>query len=392
MARRKITLEEVERDEARAASLSQHRSKKRRTVPDEEEEIEIVGNATRAPSVDSNGSGGGGAGETGLAMRHDSNLSEADKQHEINQVVKLVLQKDLRGSFFRREYINSSLSNKRLRNEVLVSEACKVLQEVYGLTLVETPGIKVKSDNATANSGGGGSGRRAASASAASKKKHLALVSNLSKEARAVLGELWSRQVDSAVDKRKMNEAGFFIPRYHRNRSLPDSSHHLVKTGVLLLVITLIILNENHISEHQLVRNLRKFGISSGIDDKNSNYSLTVSELLKEFVQRENLLRKELGGGEKPSNEKDKMYEYSVGRRTLVEFTPQSIYDYISVIYGDSFTDTIAESTIVTIQRAYGTTLAQFGDDAATANNSLEDNSPGAAVSSGSDSEIELVS
>ena len=76
-------------------------------------------------------------------------------------------------------------------------------------------------------------------------------------------------------------------------------------------------------------------------------------ELLKELVNKDYILKNVIKG----RTELENIFDYSIGQRSLVEFSPQGVFDYIKVIYGNKFDSTIAERALVTIERAYGVAL-----------------------------------
>ena len=419
MARRKITLAELEADEDSTYHQTDQplqKRKRRNVIEDDNDEGDGDYQADDVQQYGSNNNNSSSSNNNNNRQLHSHLLdtlhelmhNEHDMQHDVNQVVKLILSRELKGGFFKREYINQNLSHKKFKSDLILKEAIQVLENVYGLTLQEAPAMKVKQDRvkgrraATATATGSGSASRtgtgtgtqtgtqtgpgiATGSSQGSVKKPLVVVSTLSREAKEVLGELWSRDTTSSLDMSKLGSDKFFMPRYSRTKTLPSSNFDLVKAGIMMVVITLVILNENHISEQQLLRSLKTFGLPDGLRQANSNINMNSPDLIKELVAREYLVKEEISIGDNNSGngasggngansrynsrtssrnkdndtDKDKILEYSLGRRSLVEFTAQSVFDFIKIVYGDDFSDTIAELTIVTIERAYGVAWAQ---------------------------------
>ncbi|KAI3406711.2 hypothetical protein KGF56_000557 [Candida oxycetoniae] len=385
MAKRKITLAEIEASRVESNLLvSESKRRKKRAIvddyEDEEEEVEKEtdgrgGGRGREEEEEDNENGEDGEYQDSRDRGSISN-EDQDLQHDVNQVVKLILQRELKGQFFKRELIAQNLTNKRFKSDVLLREATKILENVYGMTLVEGAARKNKQEDFVGIGGGGiSSGSKLRKSHGA--RRPLVLVCNLSKEAKDVLGELWSIEVSTSLDKTKLGDCKFFLPKYSKVKGLPRSNYDLIKTGLTMVIITFVVLNENHISEQQLITSMKKFGISDKEHVRNSNYDMNIQELIKELDAKEYIVKKELGitqndrssasGGATASfvssssqtSNSEKMFSYALGRRSLVEFTPQSVFDYIKIVYGDAFTDAIAESTIVTIERAYGVALAQ---------------------------------
>ena len=88
-------------------------------------------------------------------------------------------------------------------------------------------------------------------------------------------------------------------------------------------------------------------------------------DLLNDLTDKEYLLRKKLKG----RTELEDIHDYSLGKRSLAEFTPQGVFEYIKIIYGDSYNSTIAEKTLVTIEKAYGVALNEAVDNNNNNNN-----------------------
>ncbi|KAI5970248.1 hypothetical protein CANMA_000700 [Candida margitis] len=284
---------------------------------------------------------------------------EEDKAHDVNYVVKLILTKDARGQNFQKQHINQYLTNKRFKTDSLLDDAIAILENTYGLTLVDAPTVKQeKKFNATqtkqrpeaADDLNNANGEKPIKKNPP--RNRFFVASNLSKQAQEVLGELWMKKVDSSLDKTKIGDAKFFIPKYKKG-GLPKSNMELVKTGIMMLVTTLVILSENHIMESQLVRSLKKFGISDSVNIKNTNLNMNWEDILKELVSREYLNKEHLN----TDSTNDKIFDISLGKRSLTELAPLRVYDYIKTLYGSDFNEVIAERAKVTIERAYQVSL-----------------------------------
>ncbi|KAI5950383.1 hypothetical protein KGF57_004346 [Candida theae] len=295
--------------------------------------------------------------------------TEGDKAHDVNYVVKLILTKDARGQNFQKQHINQYLTNKRFKSDLLLDDAIAILENVYGLTLVDAPTIKQEKKfqadlskkqakdetRIDANDGNGKNVKKQPP------KNRFFLTSNLSKPAQEVLGELWMKPIDKSLDMSKIGDTRFFLPRYGKSK-LPKSNSELVKTGIMMLITTLVVLSENHIMESQLIRSLKRFGISESENFKNTNLNMNWKEILKELVSRDYLNQVPLDAKSSStttttsssSSSSDKIFAISLGKRSLIEFPPSSVYEYIKTLYGSEFNEVISSRTKVTLERAYG--------------------------------------
>lgn len=270
-------------------------------------------------------------------------LDESEIQHVVNQVVRLFLSRELNGRTTRPDVIRKHIKHnlgRKITTEKLIQQANIILTEVYGLKIEEVPTIK-REDKKSLKS-----------RKVTSDKNPYIVTSSLLSKSRAILGELWNKNLAKNVKKIDIGGNKFFLPKYSIT-SVPGSHYELVKTGIMLVIISHIILNENHVSESALLKTLHKFGISSNLNVKNSNFNLNSQELLKELVNKDYILKNVIKG----RTELENIFDYSIGQRSLVEFSPQGVFDYIKVIYGNKFDSTIAERALVTIERAYGVAL-----------------------------------
>lgn len=259
--------------------------------------------------------------------------------HLVREVVRLVLGRDLRGQLIRREHIVQAIPKTDIPIDLVLQASKNVLRDVYGVSLVETPPTKVE--------------ERKPRSKIAKVKQPMVLVNCLEKESRQVLGELWLKSRHFEVpNNRSSGESQYLIPKYEKTDT-PMANHELIKTGIMVMIVSLLILSENRLPETELIRYMKQFGISDNLNIRNSNYNLNLTELVGDLVKRE-YLNKEVTKGR---IESETFTEYTLGRRSLVEFSPQSVFDYIKTIYGEKFDASAAERCLVTIEGTYGVSL-----------------------------------
>lgn len=288
-------------------------------------------------------------------------FDDGEMKHVVNQVVRLALAKELNGKKLRTDHIAKAIKHnfgRKVTGNVLIKEAKKILQEVYGLSLEDVSSSTDKQKTKPE------SDQPATKMRKTSGKGPYVMVSTLLVQSRNILGELWNKDLRISFKKPDLTSKGFFLPLYEKTPA-PGSHYDLVKTGIMLLIISMIILNENHIQETILLTKLKKFGISDNLNQKNSNINMNSKDLLNDLTDKEYLLRKKLKG----RTELEDIHDYSLGKRSLAEFTPQGVFEYIKIIYGDSYNSTIAEKTLVTIEKAYGVALNEAVDNNNNNNN-----------------------
>lgn len=254
-----------------------------------------------------------------------------------NQVIRYIMSRELKNQFIRREHITQLYTNRRVNYDVLIERVQHKLQDIYGLKFVSMPPKE---------------GDKKSKLSQSKTKQPLMLTNCLSRKARSVLGEIWIKDSETTVpNNRNTGDNQYFLPKYSKTSALKANSD-LIKSGITLLVITLLVISENHLSEHELVVSLKKFGISDGLNNKNSNINTNLADLMNDLTKKEYLVREVLRSSDNVST-----VDYKLGRRSRAEFTPLSVFEFIKVIYGGDFDSDTQKKTLASIERAYGTRL-----------------------------------
>lgn len=254
-----------------------------------------------------------------------------------NRVIRYIMSRELKSQLIRREHITQLYSNRRVNYDGLMNNVKHTLEDVYGLTLVSVP-LK--------------EGDKKGRASQSKTRQPLMLTNCLRPQARLVLQELWDKDsTDTVPNNRNTGDSQYFLPKYNKTPSM-GANADMVKTGMTLLIMALLVVAENHMSEYELVTSLRQFGISDNVNAKNSNINANLQELLNELVKKD-YLDKDV---HQHSNNVDTT-DYKLGRRSLVEFTPLSVFACLKTVYGDHFDLDTEKKALATIEKAYGVLL-----------------------------------
>ncbi|KAL7664427.1 MAGE domain-containing protein [[Candida] zeylanoides] len=260
-----------------------------------------------------------------------------------HSIVRVVMAREARGLLIKREHFNEAYvlhpSAKRAKFAVMLQFVQDILKETYGLELAE-----VAERTSTK--------KRRPGAKQPRPEPTYCLVSVLSLPAKKVLGQIWRHDAAAKVPNgRNEDDQQFFVPKY-RKTATPLANIELVKHGILAVVVALVALSENRVSETDLLAQLSKFGLSSGQYDTNSTLSMTTLELLAEFTKREYLSREAppaaTGGAT------DHHVDYTLGRRSLAEFTPRAVFELLSQVYGEAFELDVQHRAMNSIMRAFG--------------------------------------
>ncbi|KAK7677427.1 hypothetical protein QCA50_019647 [Cerrena zonata] len=275
-------------------------------------------------------------------------------------VVRMIISRHSKYQMVRREHISQAInqvlgengredghrSNRGPGyNKLVLDEAKQDMKEIFGMDLVHLPTLKGDSGEEETNK------RRKTNNDG---KTKISTKSNGSMGLRLYTGDLIS-EVDN---ERNTNDAQFYLPKYYKLNT-PSSNMELIKMGIILLIIGILIIQENHINEQDLVKILKKFGISDNLNHKIPNLNMNLTEFINELIRKDYIIR---------STPKSKQTEttngsFSLGVRTFMELDPKSIFEIIKDIYGDNFDLDTKRKTVVTIERTYGESI-QFQDEA----------------------------
>lgn len=312
---------------------------------------------------------GGAGGDDEDVNEATSNVDDGEMQHVINQVVRLALTRELNGKKIRSDHIAKYIKHnfgRKLTSLKLIEEANIILKEVYGLSIEEISSTNTTNNKQKIKPDKEQPATKIRKTTTSGSKGPYVIVCNLLSESRNILGELWNKDLRISFKKSDITSRLFFLPEYEKTPA-PGSHYELVKTGIMLVIISMVILNENHIQEVILFKKLKKFGISDNLNQKNSNINMNAKDLLNDLTDKDYLLRKKLKG----RTELEDIYDYSLGKRSLVEFSPQGVFEYIKIIYGDDYDSSIAERALVTIEKAYGVALVEADESNNNTNEEL---------------------
>lgn len=193
-----------------------------------------------------------------------------------------------------------------------------------------------------------------------SKSKSYMLVSDLTATEKEILDQLWVN-VDQVHEnnQRQSNEEQFFMAKHERDK-LPGENSEVIKTAITSMVLSTIIIEENHLSKTRLVKVLKNFGLSDNPIRRNSNIDGNITTILEDLERRDYI--KNVFVNRNPSNdttkrgrnrEGDELVFYSLGSRALLEFTPMVFFNFIKEVYGERFDTIVKDKVLITLQKAF---------------------------------------
>lgn len=238
-------------------------------------------------------------------------LSHAHRLEIIADMIRTALAKNSRNLKIRNEHFNYILQllNTKGTLKPWISDVRQELESVYGLSL-EHSGSEIL------------------------------LVSSLKPESSEILNKLWDSKFDHDDDEGIQLNANFHMPKLRRVPTIVNTPERFVG-GFTMLVVSMIVLSGNKISESELLDNLADFGISNLLNAPIPVFNKPVQGVLVDLTRKDYIKK----NGSSGSDKSETMAEYSLGERCKREFKPQSIYDFFTEIYQDvDVRDQISES------------------------------------------------
>lgn len=289
-------------------------------------------------------------------------LSEAT-----SPVIRAIFARNLRGQMVRREHILQAMqtgARQKPKYDTVMESVEKQLESIFGLKLVP---VLTKDEPVSKK-------RRTTTTS----RPPMVLVNSLSSRSRAVLAEIWADDDGQVPNNRNTNDAGFLLPKYARTAT-PASNTELVRLGLVLLVVVLLVVAENHLSEEELLRVLRPFGIPDNANKTIPGVNCNVHELLADMAKKE-YVRAEGGTDGAQSS-------YALGRRAFVEYSPAAIFLCLKEIYGAGFTLATKKRVLATLERSHGETVGIEDEEVGISAVGGEDETPNAGNGAPNDEE-----
>ncbi|KAM9887139.1 hypothetical protein OXX69_013411, partial [Metschnikowia pulcherrima] len=217
-------------------------------------------------------------------------LMHSHKQDIIADMIRMVLAKSSRHSKIRGEHFSSILqaSNVKSALKPWIATLKIELESVYGLTLK-------------------------------SHTNEMMLVSNMNPESNAILHKLRSFDLSASEDSNFASSRSSLMPTLKRNKVIVNT-HEQVFGGLTLLIVAMMILCGNKISDVDLIRYVTEFGISNNLSIQTPVFNKQVQEIIAELTKRGYIKKMSpsstvLSGG---------AAEYTLGERSKQEFDPQS--------------------------------------------------------------------
>lgn len=266
---------------------------------------------------------------TSEAEEGDNIQNSISNDEFIESIIKTAISRNMGDKVIRRSHFNEGFKNNKMQFTTVLGTANFILDKYFGM--------KIESLNDSLNNGN---------------QVEYNLVNTMSKKEKEILDKLWINDQEVQINNHKeAMEQQYFLPIDKRDK-LCTSNDSLVKTAVISMILSIIIIENNYVNKKKLITTLSSFGINPSLDP-NSNFGHTSNTLLSE-MERSRYIARAFNNPKTDSKEvSDSHVFYTLGKRAIVEFTPMSFFYFIEDIYGNDFDETIKEKILVTLELAF---------------------------------------
>ena len=276
-----------------------------------------------------------GEEDRGKASPYESSEETEESYDETNravsQIIRYVMNRELKQQPIRKEHLSLLCSGVRNNYDDMIRKVNSTIMEVYGLELTPLPETGKTKGNQTRI------------------RPNFILTSSLEPHSRKLLGEIWQQFSEEKVpNDRSTQDPQFFLPKYQK-APFPVTSKDMVKMGLTTFILGILTVAENHLTDKEITAALKKIGLSESLNECNSNIGMNIPDLVSHLVRHEYLAKetqKNSSGTEEIS--------YTMGRRSVIEFSPLAVFELVEEVYGPHFDVDTKKKTIVTIERAFG--------------------------------------
>lgn len=153
--------------------------------------------------------------------------------------------------------------------------------------------------------------------------------SYLQLSSRNVLDQLLKGEEDIGVRQSNGDLNGsFHLFASHKRHEIIVNTPETILGGVIMLIVSLIVINENRMRESDLSDALNEFGLSEKVSSVVANLNKSTQDILSELVRREYIAKIIAGAGKRNSQ-----VDFCLGKATLREIEPNSILMFLKNLF-----------------------------------------------------------
>lgn len=246
-------------------------------------------------------------------------IPDTHKQEIIADIIRMVLSKISRNMRIRREHVSSILQalNSRIPLKQWLIATKEELTRIYGLTL-EQSGVEIL------------------------------VFSSLNSESANLYSSLFGPDV-SQIDFQADSLSSMYLIQKSKRGLSSINAPEKVLGGITMLIISVIILSRDKISESDLLESLSGFGMSENLNITVPLLNKSVQGVLSEITRRDYIKKSTSNAANGPERSAS-FVEYSLGDRSKREFKPQCIYEFFLQVYRD---DSIKDRLFTSLKHCF---------------------------------------
>lgn len=209
-------------------------------------------------------------------------------------LLRLVLTRHGRDQKIRKDHLSPILHRHNLKGNIItwINALRKEFEELFGITLLMSG-------------------------------NEIVVKSNLQPSSRCILDQLLMG--DEFKPERSSNLNGSFQHlASHKRHEIIVNTPETILGGVIMLIVSLIVVNENHMRENDLFDVLNEFGLSENLSSVVANLNKSTQDILSDLVRREYVGKIITGKGRQNSQ-----VDFCLGKTTLREIEPRSILKFL---------------------------------------------------------------
>ncbi|CCH45228.1 Non-structural maintenance of chromosome element 3 [Wickerhamomyces ciferrii] len=220
-----------------------------------------------------------------------------------------------------------------------LKQANDLLEDTFGLSISELP-VKAGKNNSDSS--------KKKDNKPQSSQQYVLTNKIVDPYARFQLESQWLSKANSLFQSELMEERHDYRNNKETYPTL-TTDKNLVSNGLTLMIISIIMVSNNHISEGELLTILNEnFGINTNTPLEILN--IPILDFFKILDKQEYLIRSSL------KSDNEEIVEYSIGRRSKIEFNKESFVEFARIIYneGDDESDEFLNRVYATIDSTFG--------------------------------------
>lgn len=173
----------------------------------------------------------------------------------------------------------------------------------------------------------------------------IVVTNDLNPESRNLLTQLLKQERPRDLPTGSNYHDQFYLLPRHKRSGVIINTLESIFGGLIVLIVSIIVVNENRVREADLLDTLNEFGLSENLNLLVANLNKNVQEILAELVRRDYISK-----AESRANNQGSQVDYSLGKRSLRELDPHFLLLFMQSMFEHEL---MRQKCIKTIQRCF---------------------------------------